>query len=163
MTCHMCREQQAAAISAASREVTADVKEFSLESFMRIVILLALLLCAGCATVQGVANKPLSDGATHVFSSDLPTTLADTRRAMQDIGLKIMEDKPIEGGHMLVGESGASGWSWGEIVRAIVQPAKRGTSVRVVTERALATNVTAKMDYADEIFTKIGQRLGDFP
>lgn len=68
------------------------------------------------------------------------------------------------GGTMLIAARGMTWFSWGEIVRTIVQPAGTdGTSVRVLTERAYAGNATSKTDFDADLFTKVGQRLGENP
>jgi hypothetical protein len=61
---------------------------------------------------------------------------------------------------MVIGKKGASAWSWGELVRAVIQSAvlpdaTRGVTVRIITQRRLATNVTARGDWSQQIFTQL--------
>ena len=63
---------------------------------------------------------------------------------------------------MIVAKKGTSAWSWGELVRVVVQKsASDRTTVRVLSRRRMATNVTAKGDYSDTIFSNIELALGD--
>ncbi|HEX5243865.1 MAG TPA: hypothetical protein VFW23_11435 [Tepidisphaeraceae bacterium] len=127
----------------------------------QIIVCIALVL-AGCATRGSVENEPLSAGATRRFNSTFKSTIDAARASVAEVGLKLKSEKQTDGGTVLMAERGATGWSWGEIVRILVQPTSSGTSVRVLTERVFTPNVTAT-DFAEDLFTRIGQRLGDYP
>lgn len=113
----------------------------------------------GCANSQTVQNEPLSAGATRTFHADYGRVVDAARAAVPEVGLTLKGEKPAENGTMLIAERGVTAWSWGEAVRILVLPGPPETTVRVVTDRAYALNVTAK-EFADNLFTRIGQRLG---
>lgn len=127
-------------------------------------IVAGLLAClaGGCATQSSVRDEPLDRGSTHIFHADYARVLQLTRDSIPEIGLTMKEERPIEhGGTMLIAARGVTWFSWGEIVRTLVQPAGNdGTSVRVLTERAYAGTSTAKMDFDADLFTKVGRKLG---
>ena len=61
---------------------------------------------------------------------------------------------------MIVEKKGASAFSWGELERDVDErTSSEKVSVRVLTKRKLATNVTAKGDYSDTIFSNIELQL----
>jgi hypothetical protein len=63
---------------------------------------------------------------------------------------------------MFIAERGVTAWSWGEFVRVLVQPQSTQTSVRIISDRALATNLTAN-DFVKDLFARIAQRLEEHP
>jgi hypothetical protein len=132
-----------------------------------VVLVVLSILCSistGCSTTRTVRDKPLDLGATHQFHSDYARVLQVTRESIPDVGLAMKDEQAIPGGGvMLLATRGITAWSYGEVVRAVVQPGSDSTSVRVLTERAFGMNATAKMDFADDLFTKIGQKLGEHP
>jgi hypothetical protein len=119
------------------------------------------LLVGGCQTIHTVENEPLSAGATRNFNSAIDSVAAAAKASVADVGLKLKGEKSIRGGLMLLAERGVTGWSWGEVVRVLILSNTANTTVRVVTDRAEMANVTAK-DFAEDIFTRIGQRLGEY-
>lgn len=129
---------------------------------MLAIAMLVIASCTGCANLSTAENEPLNAGATRLFNGDYDRVLNATRIALADSGLEVNSEKPCSIGTMLLAQRGVTAWSWGESVRAIVSPTKAGTAVRILTDRALAFNVTAK-DFAENIFTNISIRLGDSP
>lgn len=74
-----------------------------------------------------------------------------------DAGLEIEEAyEANEETFVIIGKTGASGFSWGEYARAVVAKNDSGsTTVRVMTKKKMATNVTAEGDYSKEIFSSL--------
>ena len=106
-------------------------------------------------------SEPLEAGTVREFSGEYARILRAVRDAVVSSGLAIDTFNEInETSAVIVAKKGASAFSWGELVRVVVQQsASDRTSVRVVTKRRLATNVTAKGDYADTIFSNIALAL----
>lgn len=136
---------------------------------MRYTVAIVAILLAGCATDQIAENEPLSAGATRTFIADTSSVAAAVKASLADVGLSLKYEKPRGGAVIIIAERGPTMFgpprdpgSWGEIVRVMFQPSHSGTIVRILTERAFVMNVTAK-DFADDLFTAIGRRLGDFP
>jgi hypothetical protein len=79
------------------------------------------------------------------------------REAVSQAGFQIDDVvHPNDSTWMVIGKRGASFFSYGELVRAVVQPAAGGqTVVRIVTRRRLATDITAKGDYSHAILSSI--------
>lgn len=124
------------------------------------VTLCCLLWGGGCATSEGIQKAPMDAGNAQVFDAPFEQVLDATRESMMELKLGINTDRAVDDRtHMLVGEIGMSAFSYGEVVRAVVQEQDNGTSVRVRTQRKLATNVIAKGDWSKDIFKKIRQKL----
>ena len=127
----------------------------------RLCVTVCLVGAGGCATSKGIQKAPLDAGNAQVFDAPFDRVLAATRESMMELKLGINTDKALDDRtHMLVGEIGMSAFSYGEVVRAIVKEQDDGTSVRVRTQRKLATNVVAKGDWSKDIFKKVRQKLG---
>jgi hypothetical protein len=126
--------------------------------------LLVFPLCA-CATMGGMKDEPLERGSAASFSASLEETNDAVREAM--VGSQLMIDEITQVNDstwMFLSKKGTSAWSWGELVRVItIDVPGDKTRVYVVSKRKLATNVTAKSDYADDLFTQIGFILDTQP
>ena len=122
-----------------------------------ICILFFGLLACGCATTSSVKDAPLSEGVSKTYEANFDEVVKATRDAMTDAGLEIEEAyEADEEAFVIIGKTGASGFSWGEYARSVVVGRESGnTTVRVLTKKRLATNVTAEGDYSDEIFSSL--------
>jgi bifunctional ADP-heptose synthase (sugar kinase/adenylyltransferase) len=124
-------------------------------------MLMRLSSFAGCATKAMMLNAPLDAGRAQTFSAGYDTVVKATRDALAASGLTIedaseADDKTF----VIVAKKATSTWSWGELVRVTVQAeSEEKTTVRVYTRRKLATNITAKGDWADTVFTNIELQL----
>ena len=122
---------------------------------------LALLAVPACATTGGMKSAPITEGVSRSFQGDYDRVLSAARESVVDAGLDIDEVSKVDDKTwMIIAKKGASAWSWGELVRVVVQetgPAE--TSVRVLTERRMATNVAAKGDYSKSIFSGMEFKL----
>src|SRR5262245_55596701 len=94
--------------------------------------------------------EPLDVGVVREFNSDYTTVLRATRSAITSVGLAVDSDENVnDSTAMIVAKKRISAWSWGELVRVIVQRAAEDrTTVRVLSRRRIATNLTAKGDYS---------------
>lgn len=120
------------------------------------ILFLGLLTC-GCATTSSVKNAPLSEGVSKTYQADFDEVVRATRDAMTDAGLEVEEAYEADDRtFVVIGKTGASGFTWGEYARSVVIERGNGdTTVRVLTKKKLATNVTAESDYSDEIFSSL--------
>ena len=123
------------------------------------VIVVACL--TGCATTGSMKSAPLSEGIPQTYTADFDSTLKAAREAVVEAGLQIEEVNKIdETNWTILGKKPTSAWSWGELVRVSVeQSSETTTTVRVLTKRRLATNVTAKGDYSKAILSNIELKL----
>lgn len=121
----------------------------------------AVFLAGGCATSTGIQKGALDKGPAETFGSPFPEVVDATRQSMMELQLGINTDRVIDADtHMLVGEIGVSPFSWGEVVRAVIEDNGGDMStVHVVTQRKVATNVIAKGNWAPDIFKKVRQKL----
>ena len=121
----------------------------------------AVIVLSACATTGGMRSAPLAQGTPRTFSAEYDKVLKASREAVVEAGLAIEEvTKVNEQTWMIIGKKGASGFTWGELVRVVVeQTAPTETTVRVYTQRKLATNITAKGDYSDAILSNIELKL----
>lgn len=126
------------------------------------VALLAICFVLSCSSASGIKEKPLSEGVTRSYSAAFGDVLKAAQQATVEAGLKIEEIYKVdESTWVIIAKTGTSAFSWGELVRIVVQKQESGsdTIVRVITKRKLATNVTAKGDYSDAILGTIELKL----
>jgi hypothetical protein len=124
-------------------------------------LLILLSVATGCATAGGMREEPLDVGVLREFSGDYATVLRATRNAVMSAGLAIDSYQEInDSTAVILAKKGTSAWSWGELVRVVVQrSAGDRVAVRVLSRRRMATNVTAKGDYSETIFSNIDLAL----
>lgn len=128
---------------------------------MRTLILVLAALCGGCAGMGSVKSVPLSSGPMQTFHAPYSKVIQAANESMPELGLQIRDDEDLDKStHMLIGESSVSAWSWGELARVVLREIAPGVvEARVVTKWKLATNMSAKWDFAPELFTKMDQKL----
>jgi hypothetical protein len=126
-----------------------------------VMSLAAFVLITGCGTTSGIRSQPLDTGEEREFPGDYATVLRATRDAVVNAGLAVDSfEEPSPRTAIIVAKKGVSGWSWGELVRVVVeQRSSQCTAVRVLTRRRVATNIAAKGDYSETIFTNIDLAL----
>lgn len=83
------------------------------------------------------------------------------RQALNDERVTITLDSAVdEKTHILIGETPIRGFSWGEIIRVVaLKRSDDKTTLRVLTERKLATNILANGDYSTNLFFNVDQKL----
>lgn len=129
---------------------------------MRRLSLFALILAmAGCASTSTIQTAPPTAGTSRTFEADFNTTLKAAQEATTEAGLTVESAREVENGAwMIVAKKGVSGFSWGEVVRVMVFPqGERQTQVSVLSQRRVATNVTAKGDYSESILGSLAIKL----
>jgi hypothetical protein len=128
---------------------------------MTAALMLAFASLTGCRTVSGMRSAELTDGIPRAYVADYADVTEAAYQAVKSLGLTVEEVAQIEPNRWhVIATAGMSAFSWGELVRVSVQrnPAMP-VSVWVLTRRRLATNITAKDDYAPEVFQKMDFRL----
>jgi hypothetical protein len=103
----------------------------------------------------------LDTGVLREFDGEYATVLSAARNAVTAAGLTIDSYQEVnDSTAMIVAKKGISAWSWGELARVVVQKSgDNRVGVRVLTRRRVATNLTAKGDYSDAIFSNIDLAL----
>jgi hypothetical protein len=116
---------------------------------------------AACASTGGMRSQPLEAGETKVYAAALNTVAAAARQAVLAAGLKVdTVSQPDSLTWMIIAKKGMSLFSYGEVVRVVVQQTPEGAvAVRVFTKRRLATNLTAKGDWSKPIFEQLDHIL----
>jgi hypothetical protein len=124
---------------------------------------LALLsvVALGCASAGGMRNAPLDVGTARTFDGAFSRVLRAAREATVASGLAIDSfEQPDSATAVIVSKKGSSAFSWGELVRVVVQRADSAhVVVRVYSKRRMATNITAKGDYSSTIFQNMDLSL----
>lgn len=125
------------------------------------LLVVLLLAVSGCASPKSVQNAPLHAGLARTFQSDYDSTLDAAREAIIEAGLQIESASEVDDNtYMIIAKKGTSMVSWGGVVRVtVISVNPEETTVRVVSERRLATNVTAKGDYSNAILSNIELKL----
>lgn len=111
--------------------------------------------------MDDLRKVPQEQGRAREFSAPYARILAAAQQGMVDAGLTIKETDST--GHtktIAYAERGITALSWGELVRVIVEAVSLNTtSVKVVTLRRLALNLTAKGDFSKDIFANMVKML----
>ena len=124
---------------------------------MRKLVLLVAIGVLGCASTNSMRAEPLDAGIVREFDGDYATILRAAREAVVGAGLAIDSfDEVNETTAMIVAKKGSSLFSFGELVRVVVQHMPGGhTAVRVISDRRMATNIFARGDYSETIFANV--------
>jgi hypothetical protein len=111
----------------------------------------------GCASAGGMRSAPLDLGVARTFDASYDRVLRAAREATVASGLAIDSfEQPDSITAVIVAKKGTSAFSWGELVRLVVQEVDSTHAlVRVYSKRKLATNVTARGDYSTTIFQNV--------
>jgi len=128
---------------------------------MRLLATISLIVTTACATTGGLQQEPLDQGASHSFVGNYDTILKAARDATVAAGLHLESvDKVSDKTWTLLAKKDASAWSWGELVRVVVeQSAGDTTNVRIISKKRMATNVGARGDYSQAIFNDMELKL----
>lgn len=128
---------------------------------------LAVLLITGCTNLSTVEHAPESAGTTRVFRAQQSAVVAAARGALADVGFPIKDERPYRRGTIILATHGAGDlrpdWTDGYVARLTIEPCPTGTSVRVICEYAYKLIEMTSADRTEEILTRTGQRLGEYP
>ena len=121
-------------------------------------------LVTACASVQGVRSQPHDAGEVRFYAAPFGDVVAATRTTVLALDIHVQDTTTVDSTTwMLLGTKGLSLTSYGEVVRVIVhQTADGPVTVRVVSKRRLATNITAR-NSTDSIFEKLDAILHPQP
>ena len=144
--------------------ITKTMKTSSLFPYKQVLAVFAITIghcLVSCTTTQSIRGVSLSNGNEKTFNKEMAIVLPALRQALTEEKATITLDSTLdEKTQMIIGETPVSGFSWGEVIRII--SVKRGedkTTLRVLTERKLATNILANGDYSTNLFFKVAQKL----
>lgn len=130
----------------------------------RTLLLLPLSLpAAGCFGTDSIRSEPLQKGEQRVFRAPMPLVLPAVRQALGEVGVAAHEETLGPVTVLLLGERDMTAFSWGENVRVVVHGVTpHETEVFVLSQRRLATNITAKStaSFAEDIFAHVERELG---
>lgn len=123
----------------------------------RTTLAFLVLVAMGCASAGGMRSAPLDLGVARTFDASYDRVLRAAREATVASGLAIDSfEQPDSITAVIVAKKGTSAFSWGELVRLVVQEVDSTHAlVRVYSKRKLATNVTARGDYSTTIFQNV--------
>ncbi len=116
---------------------------------------------ASCSTTQSIRNVSLTNGNERTFNREMSIVLPALRQALVEEQMTIAYDSTVdEKTHMIVSETPPNGFSWGEVIRVVaVKRSDNKTTLYIITERKMATNIFANGDYSTNLFFKIEQKL----
>jgi hypothetical protein len=119
-----------------------------------LLALLMLINVTSCATSGTMERAPLDEGVERTYDGAYHDVREAARHAIKSSGLQLDKAEQIDPTTwVMYASKGATAFSWGERVRVVVDEVTPGENVvRVYTKRKLATNVTAKGDWAPMIF-----------
>lgn len=125
------------------------------------LVLATLMIVAACASTGGLRSEPLDRGEAKFYTAPLAIVAAAAREAVLSAGLEVDTVSQVDSlTSMIIAKKGMSLFSYGELVRVVVQQAPEGAvGVRVLTKRRLATNITATGDWSGRIFERLDHIL----
>lgn len=123
--------------------------------------LAALVIGAACASTGGLRSEPLDQGEAKFYAAPLAVVEPAARQAVLSAGLGVDTVSQLDSlTWMIIAKKGMSLFSYGELVRVVVQQTSEGpVAVRVFTKRRLATNITARGDWSGRIFEQLDHIL----
>jgi hypothetical protein len=119
-------------------------------------LLLGIVGLTGCTSVN-TAAEARGSGEQVIYKASFDELWAAMPEVITNVGLQFVSaDKDKQ---MFLAKRGITGWSWGENVAIFLEYIEYGkTSVEVVTERKLVTNITAQ-DWDGPIFIELDRRF----
>jgi hypothetical protein len=112
-------------------------------------------------------STPLDEGVVRYFDADLRPAVLAVRNACLGSQLEIEEVNEInDDTWMIIAKRSAGEWTYGELVRIVVERSPTAqtdarVAVRILTRRRAALQVTAKGDWSDELFTQVALELDE--
>ena len=127
-------------------------------------ILVILLLSFGAFAQQSmnkVKNAPLHAGDARTFEQPFKTMIKYSRDACTEAGLVMESSERIdEDTYMILSKAKTSAFSWGEVVRIVLEKKDAmKTVMRVYTRRRIGFNVAAKASYTNTIFSSVESKI----
>lgn len=126
-----------------------------------LIAALAFASLTGCRTVSGMRSADLTEGVQHSFAADYGEVTQAALLAVESLNFRLeaVEQLDPDTWHVIA-SSGASLFSWGELVRISVRRyLGRPVSVWVLTRRKVITNITANDDYSLDVLVRMDTRL----
>jgi len=126
--------------------------------------LLLMLLSIGLSAQQSlnkVKNAPLHAGDGRTFEQPMKAMIKMARQACTEAGLVMESSERIdEDTYMILSKAKTSAFSWGEVVRIVLEQKEASKTVmRVYTRKRIGINVTAKASYTNTIFTSVESQI----
>ena len=128
---------------------------------MRRMSLATAFFVSACASVGGMRGEPLHVGVQRNFNSDIRSAVVASRNACMGSQLEIEEvTKVSDGTWYIIAKRSRAGWTWGELVRIVIEEAGEGeVAIRIFTRRRMDANIAAKGDWSEELFGQIALEL----
>ncbi len=130
---------------------------------MKTQLLLLLTLLTGCATMAGMRTEPLDAGVAKHYAANLQQAVTATRNALLGSALEIDDVERVdEATWMFLAKRKSGNWTYGELVRVVVHETTAGeVTVRILSKRRNAINVTARSDWSDAVFAQLALELDE--
>ena len=113
------------------------------------------------ADVDAIQSAPLHAGVSRTYKHDFKSVIKAARETIVESGLVLESASKVDDDtYMLVSKAKTSAFSWGELVRVVVE--KEGaneSTIRVYSKRRVKVNLTAKADYSNTIISNMDLKL----
>lgn len=125
------------------------------------ILSFCLMALAACTSTSKIQQAPLHAGIARTFEAEYNSVLELARQALVESGTAIESATEVDTqNYIIIGKVGTTAWSWGEMVRVVVTKANDSeTTVRVLTEKKVKVNLTAKGDYSNSILSNIELKI----
>ena len=126
-----------------------------------ILLIIAIATSLSCATMAGMRTEPLDMGVAKVYETDLRTAVRSTRNALLGSALEIDDVEELDASTwMFLAKRKSGQWTAGELVRVIVEEtAENEVTIRIISKRRSAMNITARSDWSDAVFAQLALDL----
>lgn len=125
------------------------------------ILLLSSIWINAQQSLNKVKNAPLHAGDARTFEQPFKTMIKYARAACTDAGLVMESSERIdEDTYMILSKAKTSAFSWGEIVRVVLEKKDAiKTVMRVYTRKRIGINVTAKASYTNTLFSSVESNI----
>lgn len=133
----------------------------TIRSILVFLLFVSLTNLQAQQSLNKVKNAPLHAGDARTFEQPFKTMIRYARDACTDAGLVMESSERIdEDTYMIMSKAKTSAFSWGEVVRIVLeQKDTMKTVMRVYTRKRIGINVTAKASYTNTIFTSVESKI----
>ena len=100
-------------------------------------------------------------GIAKIYETDLRTAIRSTRNALLGSALEIDDVEELDASTwMFLAKRKSGAWTYGELVRVIVEETgEKEVTVRIISKRRNAMNLTARSDWSDAVFAQLALDL----
>lgn len=127
-----------------------------------LVALTTMVAATACASANSVQEEPWDEGYTRHYAAPFNHVVGAASASLPEAGFSLdRTEHPDSVTVLLIGHKGPNLVSSGAYVRVLLLASPdSAVTVRVLTKKAVATNLMARGNYSGTLFTLIDKELG---